>query len=154
MQCTTIVNPNWEDDSSPVPQVNTCADCDPSVYISGVVPSSRRTLCTRSLDLRCFVSSSSSSSSFGGGSGLARLLRVQHGLQLGRSLEASVIRVLLVEVVVRLGSQLGGQVVEDALEDAVDRLLLVRLSVPYRDEVRVEAYGEPNAANLVACWFI
>lgn len=75
------------------------------------------------------------------GGSVPRLLRVQHGLQLGRGLEAGVVGVLLVEVVVGLGPQLGGQLLEDALEDGVDGLLLGRLAVPDGDEVRVEADG-------------
>ena len=75
------------------------------------------------------------------GSSVPRLLRVQHGLQLGRGLEAGVVGVLLVEVVVGLGPQLEGQLLEDALEDGVDGLLLGRLAVPDGDEVRVEADG-------------
>lgn len=77
------------------------------------------------------------------------LLSVQHGLQLGRGLEAGVVRVLLVKVVVGLGLQLGGQVLEDAGDEGVDGVLLGRVAVPDGDEVGVEADGEADAADLV-----
>jgi hypothetical protein len=76
-------------------------------------------------------------------------LSVQHGLQLGRGLEAGVVRVLLVKVVVGLGLQLGGQVLEDAGDEGVDGVLLGRVAVPDGDEVGVEADGEADAADLV-----
>lgn len=79
------------------------------------------------------------------------LLGIQHGLQLGRGLEARVVRVLLVKVVVRLGLQLGGQVLEDAGDEGVDGVLLGRVAVPDGDEVGVEADGEADAADLVGC---
>ena len=78
------------------------------------------------------------------------LLRIEHGLQLGRGLEPGVIGVLLVEVVVGLGTELGGQLLEDAGEDAVDGLLLGGVAVPDGDVVGVEADGETDAAELVA----
>ena len=82
---------------------------------------------------------------------LSPLLRVQNGLQLGRGLEAGVVRVLLVEVVLLLGAQLLGEVGEDALDEAVDGALLGRVAVPDGDEVRVEADGQADAAELVIC---
>lgn len=84
-----------------------------------------------------------------GSNGSIALLRIQHGLQLGRGLEARVVRVLLVKVVVGLGLQLGGQVLEDAGDEGVDGVLLGRVAVPDGDEVGVEADGEANAADLV-----
>lgn len=81
-------------------------------------------------------------------SGIA-LLRIQNGLQLGRGLEARVVRVLFVKVVVGLGLQLGGQVLEDAGDEGVDGVLLGRVAVPDGDEVGVEADREADATDLV-----
>lgn len=83
--------------------------------------------------------------------GLALLLRVQHGLQLWRGLEAGMVRVLLVKVVFGLGPQLRGEFFEDGLQEAIDGFLLGALTVPDGDEVRVEADRETYAAELVAC---
>lgn len=85
----------------------------------------------------------------GSSNGSVALLRVEDGLELGRGLEAGVVRVLLIKVVVRLGLQLGGKLLEDAGYHGVDGVLLGRVAVPDGDEVRVEADGEANAANLV-----
>lgn len=60
------------------------------------------------------------------------------------------VRVLLVEVVVRLGLQLRGKILEDAGYQGVDGVLLGRVAVPDGDEVGVEADGEANAADLVS----
>lgn len=88
--------------------------------------------------------------SFGGSNSGVALLRVEDGLELGRGLEAGVVRVLLVEVVVWLGLQLRGKILEDAGYQGVDGVLLERVAVPDGDEVGVEADGEANAADLVS----
>jgi len=66
---------------------------------------------------------------------LAGLLRVEYGLELGRRLEAGVVRVLLVKIVILPRPQLGGELLEHAGEHAVDRLLTRRVAVPDGDEV-------------------
>lgn len=82
---------------------------------------------------------------------LRPLLRIQHGLQLGRRVEARVVGVLLVEVVLLLGLQLGRQLLKDAFKDAVDGVLLCAVAVPDCNEVGVESDGEADAAQLIVC---
>jgi hypothetical protein len=77
------------------------------------------------------------------------LLGIQDSLQLRWSLEASVLRVLLVEVGVGLRLQLGGELFHYAFEEAVDRGLSGSLAVPDGDEVRVETDRKSNARKLI-----
>lgn len=52
--------------------------------------------------------------------GLAGLLRVEHGLQLRRGLETSVIGVALIKEVVGLGTQLGRKLLKHAGEQGIN----------------------------------
>lgn len=71
--------------------------------------------------------------------------------QLGRHLEALVVRVLLVKVVFGARLQVGRELAGDALKDGVDGFLLGGVAVPDGDEVVLEADGEAHAAELVVC---
>lgn len=65
--------------------------------------------------------------------------------------EAGVLAVLLVVVVARLRFELGGNLFEHDGEDAVFGLVVGAVAVPDGDEVRVEADGHGEAAEVVAC---
>ena len=61
------------------------------------------------------------------------------------------VRVLLVEVVFGARLKLGWQLVKHTLQDAVDALLLVALTMPDGDKMRVKADAEAYATELVSC---
>ncbi len=86
-----------------------------------------------------------------GGRCFAGLLGVYYGLALRVQLEALVLAVLLIEIVIGLGRQLRGDLLQHALEDAVDLLLPGPPSAADGDEEGIEAHGEADAADLVAC---
>lgn len=65
--------------------------------------------------------------------------------------EAFVFRVFFVVMILR-GRRLEvvGEFGKDAGENGVDGLLIRSVSIPYRDQMGVEADGEADAANVVA----
>lgn len=64
-----------------------------------------------------------------------------------------VIRVFLVEGILRPGPHLGRQILHNSCQHCISALLVVGIPRPYQDEVRIEPHAEGNAANIVPLFF-